>query len=243
MVPATQAIAGVDTRILAIRTRIARLTGGAPAASGSTSTPTTVAFDPFGVAYQQALDGITPSAPPTTGNAPSAGFDTASGARTEAVAVRVPGRATRVSPTSDAPRAAAPGALSGAEVAHDAYNAGFRGEDLVKVVAIAKRESNWKPGAFNGNTATQDRSYGLMQINMLGDLSGARLQQFGITSNEQLLDAQTNLNAAFTLYTRAGNKLTAWGGYKGQSDTFGTDLGAARQVVIDAGLDPGAAPY
>lgn len=235
----TQAIAGVDSRILAIRARITRLTGSGPAASGTTAVP----FDPFGAAYQQALDGIVPAAAPSSVNAASAGFDTASGARTEAVAVRVPGRATRVAPTAAPPRAVAPGALSGEEVARDAYNAGFRGDDLVKVVAIAKRESNWKPGAFNGNVATQDRSYGLMQINMLGDLSGARLRQFGITSNEQLLDPQTNMNAAFTLYTRAGNTLRAWGGYKGQSDTFGTDLRAARQVVIDAGLDPGAASY
>jgi hypothetical protein len=238
-VPATQAIAGVDTRILTIRSRIAKLTGSGPAPSASTS----VAFDPFGAAYQSALDAVAPSAPPAGGDAPPAGFETLSGARTEAVGVRVPGRATPLSPTSSATGAAAPGALSGVEVARDAYNAGFRGDDLVAVVAIAKRESNWKPGAFNGNTATQDRSYGLMQINMLGDLSGARLQQFGITSNEQLLDPQTNMNAAFTLYKRAGNTLHAWGGYKGQSDTFGTDLGAARQVVIDAGLDPGATSY
>jgi hypothetical protein len=75
-----------------------------------------------------------------------------------------------------------------------------------------------------------------MQINMIGSLGPARLAQFGLSSNDQLLDPQTNMNAAFRMYSSSGNSLHAWGGYKGMSNTFGTDMAAAEQVVIDANL-------
>lgn len=130
-----------------------------------------------------------------------------------------------------------PGALSGAEVARLAYNAKFRGKDLAAVVAIAYRESRWKPGAYNPNRATKDDSYGLMQINMLGDLGPARLQQFGISRNEELYDPQTNMDAAYVLYQRSGNTLHPWGGYKGKSNTYGTDLSLGEQAVREAGLE------
>lgn len=129
-----------------------------------------------------------------------------------------------------------PGALSGADVAKLAYNAGFRGEDLAKVVAISFRESRWKPGAYNPNRATKDDSYGLMQINMLGDLGPARLEQFGISKYEDLYDPQTNMNAAYVLYQRSGNTLHPWGGYKGESNTYNTDMDKGYQAVREAGL-------
>jgi hypothetical protein len=129
-----------------------------------------------------------------------------------------------------------PGALSGAEIAKLAYNAGFRGEDLAKVVAISHRESRWKPGAYNPNRATKDDSYGLMQINMLGDLGPARLEQFGISKYEDLYDPQTNMNAAYVLYQRSGNTLHPWGGYKGESNTYNTDISLGHQAIREAGL-------
>lgn len=129
-----------------------------------------------------------------------------------------------------------PGALSGAEIAKLAYNAGFRGEDLAKVVAISHRESSWKPGAYNPNRATKDDSYGLMQINMLGDLGPARLEQFGISKYEDLYDPQTNMNAAYVLYQRSGNTLHPWGGYKGESNTYNTDISLGHQAIREAGL-------
>lgn len=138
-------------------------------------------------------------------------------------------------PSSIAPS----GTLAGEQVARDAWNAGFRGQDLVNIVAIAKRESRWKPTAFNGNKKTGDESYGLTQINMLGNMGPARRKQFGITSNEQLFDPQTNMNAAFKLYQGSGNKLTPWGGYNGKSNTFNTDIAGAQQAVTNAHLgDP-----
>lgn len=131
------------------------------------------------------------------------------------------------------------GPLTGEQIAQLAWNAGFRGQDLINVVAISKRESNWNPGAYNPNAKTKDLSFGLMQINMLGDLGAANRERFGITANEQLYDPQTNMNAAFKLYQASGNQLTPWGGYKGKSNTYNTDLTGAAQVVKAAGLgDP-----
>jgi hypothetical protein len=126
------------------------------------------------------------------------------------------------------------GQLSGEDVARYAYNAGFRGENLVNVVAISKRESGWNAGAYNPNAKTKDLSFGLMQINMLGTLGPARLKQFGLSKNEELYDPATNMRAAFKM--SGGNDFYAWGGYKGKSNTYNTNLDVARQVVTSAGL-------
>ena len=194
-------------------------------------------FDPFGAAYQQALGAATVRsvAPEQTSDVSTMTTDmtTARRVRSTGDALRTSASATAAPPTSGGRS----GSLSGEQIAQFAHNAGFRGEDLVKVVAISKRESNWRPSAYNGNAGTGDASYGLMQINMLGDLGPARLAQFGLTSYDQLLDPQTNMNAAFTLYTRSGNTLHAWGGYKGLSDTFSTDIAGAQQAVDNANLD------
>ncbi len=131
------------------------------------------------------------------------------------------------------------GALSGEQIARLAHQAGFRGDDLARVVAIAKRESGWRPGAYNPNRATADDSYGLMQINMLGAMEAQRLKLFGIGSKEALYDPLTNLQAAFKLYQNRGNQLTDWGGYKGKEDTYNTDVSSATQIVKDAGLYSG----
>lgn len=131
------------------------------------------------------------------------------------------------------------GNLTAEQVAVMAHQAGFRGQDLIDVVAIAKRESSYNPGALNPNAATRDYSFGLMQINMIGDLGPSRRQQFGIQSNEQLYDPMTNLRAAYMLYQQSGNTLEPWGGYKGEANTYNTDVAAAARAVAAAGLgDP-----
>ena len=141
------------------------------------------------------------------------------------------GRSTRSSSTTPTKRG---GQLSGEDVARYAYSAGFRGENLVNAVGIAKRESGWNAGAYNPNASTNDLSFGLMQINMLGDLGPARLKQFGISKNEDLYDPAINMKAAFKL--SGGKDFHAWGGYKGKSNTYNTDLTLARQVITNAGL-------
>jgi hypothetical protein len=129
-------------------------------------------------------------------------------------------------------------ALAGEQVAQILYQAGFRGEDLIDMVGIGKRESSYNPGAYNGNEHTGDHSYGLFQINTLGSqgpLIRSILKSLGRSGDFQdLFDPMVNAQVAFAMYQNSGNKLTPWGGYKGLSNTFGTDLNAARTVVNNA---------
>lgn len=126
------------------------------------------------------------------------------------------------------------GQLTGEDVARYAYNAGFRGENLVKAVAIAYRESRWNAGSYNPDASTKDLSYGLMQINMIGALGPSRLEQFGLSKNEELYDPATNMRAAFQM--SGGKDFYAWGAYKGKDPMYSTNADAARQVVTNAGF-------
>jgi hypothetical protein len=126
------------------------------------------------------------------------------------------------------------GQLTGEDVARYAYNAGFRGENLVKAVAIAYRESRWNAGSYNPNAATKDLSFGLMQINMIDNLGPSRRTQFGISSNEELYDPAVNMRAAFKM--SGGTDFYAWGSYKGKDPMYSTNPDAARQAVVNAGF-------
>jgi len=71
--------------------------------------------------------------------------------------------------------------------------------------AIAMAESGGNQNAHNTNASTGDDSYGYWQINMRGDLGPARRKQFGISSNDQLYDPQTNALAMRTVSTNGVN--------------------------------------
>ena len=101
------------------------------------------------------------------------------------------------------------GQLNAEQVAQAAYAAGFRGQDLVTMVAIAKGESGWN--STSHNPKPPDDSYGLWQINMLGSMGPARRKTFGISANEELFDPMTNARAAFSIYNSQG--LGAWSVY------------------------------
>ncbi|MBL8953206.1 MAG: peptidoglycan-binding protein [Myxococcaceae bacterium] len=131
-----------------------------------------------------------------------------------------------------APQAAGP--LSREQLAQVFYQAGFRGEDLVSMVAISMRESGGNPGAFNGNTGTGDQSYGLTQINMIGANGPWIMELCGLTSPEQLFDPVINAQVAFKLAYLAEPPLRPWGPYKGESPTFNCDVPAARAAVANA---------
>ena len=108
-------------------------------------------------------------------------------------------------------------ALTPAQLLQLAQGAGFKGPDAQTMAAIAMAESSGNPGAHNRNASTGDDSYGLAQINMLGSMGPARLKQFGLQRNEQLLDPQTNFKAAKQVRDSSG--FGAWstygsGGYK-----------------------------
>lgn len=126
------------------------------------------------------------------------------------------------------------GQLSDVELAQVFYQAGFRGEDLVTIVAIAKRESDGVSTAHNDNSRTRDDSYGLTQINMYGGNGPWLMERLNLTSPNQLLDPLTNAKAAFELAYMFDPPFRPWGPYKGESPTFNTDVPAARAAVAEA---------
>lgn len=114
-------------------------------------------------------------------------------------------------------------------------DAGFANESpdvFATAVAIALRESNLNPGAFNGNKATGDESYGLFQINLLGSLR-SRLQSFGLTDPQQLLDPAANARAAYQMYKQSG--FHAWLGYR-PGLTVANQLPVAQGLVQQVGV-------
>lgn len=95
--------------------------------------------------------------------------------------------------------------ISDAEIAAAARAGGFRGEEVVMAVAIALAETNPKGNIYSHNAVPPDNSYGLMQINMLGDMGPERRKRFGLKSNEDLYDPVTNMRVAKALKDGRGN--------------------------------------
>jgi hypothetical protein len=88
---------------------------------------------------------------------------------------------------------------------------GFEGKALKTAWAIAKRESNGRPLAYNGNRETGDSSYGIFQINMLGNLGVDRKEKFNLKSNDSLFDPTKNAEIAYHM-TNGGVDWSAWKG-------------------------------
>jgi hypothetical protein len=118
---------------------------------------------------------------------------------------------------------AALGRLSPTEIQMYASNAGFTGQDLATAVAIALAESSGIPTAYNpetqarGGTPQGKGAYGLWQI---------YLRDHPEFEGSNLLDPQTNANAAFSVYQAAGFR--PWSTYKyGQYRAFLPSVPAA----------------
>lgn len=92
---------------------------------------------------------------------------------------------------------------------------GFSGTALRTACAIAKAESNGRPFAFNYNPITGDSSYGIFQINMMGDLGPNRRDKFELDSNAELFNPVTNAEVAFYM-TKQGRDWTAWTSLNGK---------------------------
>ena len=90
---------------------------------------------------------------------------------------------------------------------------GFKGNDLKEAWSIAKRESGGRPLAFNGDKTTGDKSYGLFQINMIGDLGPNRREKFDLKSNADLFNPIRNAEIAY--YMSDGGK--DWSSWKGMT--------------------------
>lgn len=86
---------------------------------------------------------------------------------------------------------------------------GFEGQGLKMAWAVAKKESNGRPLAFNDNKNTGDHSFGIFQINMNGELMKNRLEKFNLNSVSDLFNPVTNAEIAFYM-TKGGKDWSSW---------------------------------
>ena len=93
---------------------------------------------------------------------------------------------------------------------------GFEGKALKTAWAVAKSESNGRPMAYNGNRKTGDSSYGIFQINMLGNLGIDRKEKFELRSNVLLFDPVINAEITYHM-TQGGNNWSSWTSIKNGS--------------------------
>lgn len=109
------------------------------------------------------------------------------------------------------------------EIGTVAQNAGFAGNDLVTAVAVALAESGGNPNAL-GDTmiGSGTGSFGLWQIN--ADAHPEYGPDF-----TQLYDPQTNANAAYAVYSAAGDSFTPW-------TTFKTGSYSGYVASVEAGI-------
>ncbi|WP_328795999.1 type VII secretion target [Halosaccharopolyspora lacisalsi] len=94
------------------------------------------------------------------------------------------------------------------QIAQHAHDAGFRGEDLTTSVAVALAESGGDTEAHNDTPP--DNSYGLWQVNMIGDSGENRRGQLGLDSNSGLFDPAANAAAAHDIYDSRGDSFKPW---------------------------------
>jgi hypothetical protein len=88
---------------------------------------------------------------------------------------------------------------------------GFKGKELVVAWAVAKKESNGRPLAYNGNHKTGDSSFGMFQINMIDDLGPDRRTKFDLQSNAELFNPVKNAEIAYYM-TSGGDNWSSWKG-------------------------------
>lgn len=86
---------------------------------------------------------------------------------------------------------------------------GFKGKGLKTAWAVAKSESNGQPIRYNGNRKTGDSSYGLFQINMLGELGPERRAKYNLNLNAELLSPVVNAQIVYKM-TQGGTNWKAW---------------------------------
>ena len=86
---------------------------------------------------------------------------------------------------------------------------GFEGIALKTAWAVARVESNGRPLALNDNIRTGDKSYGIFQINMLGNLGEDRKDKFELVSNKELFDPVTNAEITYYM-TKGGTNWSSW---------------------------------
>jgi hypothetical protein len=118
-------------------------------------------------------------------------------------------------------------ALEGWRVAFFAWNNGFRGNDLITAVAVAKAESGWRTDARL--LTSKEDSRGLWQINTFAH------PNFNKTS---LYEPNYNAGAARVVWNNAGGRWTPWTTYT--RGTYGQFWGVAQAAVAQLGQPGGA---
>ena len=146
---------------------------------------------------------------------------------------------TRVSSTPPPKGTRSMKAMDPRTIAAMMYKRGFKGQDLVNMLAIAGRESNWIPGTFNG--VPPDKSYGLFQINMLdtptNPMGTARRKRYGISNDEELWDPLTNIKAARLEF--GGGNYSPWNKKGGPMADTADWMPKAQAAVKELGLNRG----
>jgi hypothetical protein len=110
---------------------------------------------------------------------------------------------------------------------------GFKGQDLKEAWAVAKKETNGRPLAHNGNRKTGDNSYGLFQINMIADLGVARREQFGLESNAELLNPVVNAQIAYHM-SKGGKDWSAWKGMTPRTKEWLSQFPIDMKAIVEA---------
>jgi hypothetical protein len=99
----------------------------------------------------------------------------------------------------------------------------------VTAVAIILCESGGNPNAHNDNKSTGDDSYGLFQINMLGQMGKDRAALYGLRSYANLFEPKRNAEIAYDLFKRRGNTFGDWSCYNRGS--YATHIPRASRAV------------
>lgn len=99
--------------------------------------------------------------------------------------------------------------LTQAQLKELLHTVGFKGHGLKMAWSVAMAESGGRPLAQNQSRRTGDSSYGLFQINMIGDLGPTRREQFNLKTNSELLDPVRNAQVAFYM-SGHGTNWIAW---------------------------------
>jgi hypothetical protein len=100
---------------------------------------------------------------------------------------------------------------------------GFEGASLKTAWSVARVESNGRPLALNDNKSTGDKSYGIFQINMLGELGVDRLEKFNLVSNKELFDPVTNAEITYFM-TKGGKDWSSWSASTGKAQDIVKDF-------------------
>jgi uncharacterized coiled-coil protein SlyX len=110
--------------------------------------------------------------------------------------------------------AGAGGKVNASQAAALIRKVGGTEEEATVLGAISQPESAGNPMSHNPNRSTGDNSYGLWQINMIDKLGPERRAKFGLKSNEELYNPETNARVALQILREAHGVPRDWTTWK-----------------------------